>query len=288
MSGTMRRALVALLLAMLTAAAVACSEEADKGVLSSGDRESDDGDSGSDGSGEGGSGQRQAYIDAIATASQNVDADDPDDTMKMSDASAQCFGAAFVDVLGVDELESKVSPEEIAANPNDDPSEWGLEVSQDQGVEIFRSLVECQPTVLEEFGRTMSESMNQGSDTPIDVDVDCLAEVDVADIEDFMGAAIAADSDDIDPTADQAAAIIDWLLPCADLRGAIIAGIAADPSFPEGAAECIDEGVTDDMLRELLIIGFTSQGGDSDQAFEESEVGQAFTEVITDCALAAG
>jgi hypothetical protein len=287
MGGMVRRALFAAVLALVATASVACSKEADDGVLSSGtDGENDgDGDTSGDGDSGGGSGgQRQEFIDAIAFASEN---DTDEDHLAMSAAAAACYGEAFVETVGVDELAAKVTPEEIRADPDAEASDWGVDVDQDQGVEIFRQSVDCHPPLLGEIGQGISESLNEGNDTPIAVDVDCLAEADPADIEDFMGAGIASDNEDIDPTPEQAASIVDWIGACADLRGAIVGSLASDPTFPEGAAECIGEGIDDDMLRDLMILAITATNDDG-PAFEDSVVGLAFTEVVTRCTATAG
>lgn len=267
------------LMAVLTAG---CSSE-DDDALSDPDNEAEADDDGGDGDG-GSGGDGGEYAEAIAFASQQEDPGDESDIAFSPDA-ADCYGQAFVDVVGLDELEANVTPDEIRDNPQNNHDDWGIEVTQEQGVEIFRQLVDCQPEVLEEFGTAMSEAMNEGTDTPIDVDVECLADVDPSAIEEFMGAAVAADSDDVDPTPEQARAVVDWIAGCADLKSVMIDALAAESGFPPEAIACLEEGLSDELVREIFVTGFTSAPGDD---FEDTPAGEEFTEVISRCATQGG
>lgn len=244
---------------LLAVLAAACSSENDGDALSPRDE-----------------GKGQEYAAAISTAAQKDDPDDDNDPTFSPDA-ADCYGRAFVEVLGVERFEAAVTPEEIAAGDEADAADWGVKLSDDEGVEVFRALVDCDPGVMAELGASLG-----GNATPIDLDADCLAETDPADIEDYIGSAIAAAGEDELPTREAAAAWIDWMMGCGDLKPTIIDDIVGEAdNAPAGLGACLDERLDDDMIRGFMIARLTSDEDDIGNA----PGSQAFIDVVTRCAL---
>jgi len=279
----MRKVLTAMLVVLaLSASAAACaSGDDDENVLdeTTGDDTKDGKDDKKDDT-EDDDPQREASIDAIATSAQSTDPSDSDDT-PMPQQMADCYAESFVDEVGVDELKGKVTPDEIREKPENDHTDWGIEVSEDQGRAIFRGILDCDPDMMREFGEAMAESMNEGGDFDQAVDPDCFADTDPDDIEDFMAAGF-ANGDELKPTEEQARSMIDWLDQCIDFKKAIIASIAADDSIPDSAARCLNEKIDEDTLKDFMVAGVVA-GDDAD--IENTPEGKAFTEVITTCML---
>jgi hypothetical protein len=199
----------------------------------------------------------------------------------MPDQMAQCYAESFVDEVGIDALKEKVTPDEIRDKPENDHTDWDIEVSEDQGRAIFRGIVDCDPDMMQEFGEAMAESMNDEGDFNQAVDAECFAKTDPDDIEDFMAAGFAG-GDELQPTEEQARSMIDWLDKCIDFKKAIIASITADESIPDSAADCLADKVDEETLKDFMVAGVVA-GDDAD--IENTPEGKAFTEVITTCML---
>jgi hypothetical protein len=224
---------------------------------------------------------RSEYVEAIATAVTGEDSPFAD----LGDADAECIGAAYVDTIGVDELEAKVTPEQIRDEPESDHEDWGITMTDEQGTEIYRALLDCSPDAEQAIAAGIAEGFTQGfteeAGDAFDVDEECLVEVEPASLEGFMGAAI-AQGDDFVPNEAQGAALLEWFGECVDLRGAFMAAFTSDPSLPEGTAECLDESVDDRMVDEFWQLAFTS-GGDQ-TVFQTSPVVAELSGILNTCA----
>lgn len=219
----------------------------------------------------------QAYVDAIAATGRYDDPDDDYDMLLSAEASA-CYGEAYIEVVGVERLAAEVSPEEIEASPEKEVTDWDVEVTDAEGTEIFRSLVECAPTAMEDVGRSYAEQ--SGSfDLSVELDASCLAQVDPSAIEDLVGAAIARDDDSV-ATEEQMGRLVDWMAACGDFRGALLASITSDPSVPKGAAECLDAAIDDESVRVLLVAAAVLQ---DEASLEESPAVVALMDAIASC-----
>lgn len=219
---------------------------------------------------------RAAYIDAVAdTAAEGGD----DADLPLSRAGADCYGEAWVDVVGVDELVGKVTPEEIRSQPDSSPGDYGIDVSDDQGAEMVRRLIDCEPSVLRDLSEAMVDELSAGQDLPLDIDVDCLVEADQSGLEVFMGGVLAADDADDPPSADQGGAMYDWLSQCADLKAAIIASLEADEDLSPAVVACLDENITDDIVRGLFV-----EGVQAEIDIEDSPASAALMEAMLPCA----
>lgn len=254
-----------------------------------GDDDGGDGAEGEEPSGQqeddNGSDERRDYVDAIAGSVTGT----PDSPFaELTDDDADCIGEAYVDTIGLDELEAKVTPEQIEEDPEADHADWGIEMTDAQGTEIYRSLIDCSPDAEEAIASGIAEGFTQGfseeAGDEFDVDEDCLSEADPAGLEGFMGAAI-AQGDDFVPNEDQGAALLGWFGECVDLRGAFMAAFTSDPSLPEGTAECLDENVEDQLVEDFWTLAFTSGG---DQAvFQSSPIVTELSGILNSCATGA-
>ena len=245
----------------------------------------DDDDASSDGSNgdsSGGGDKRQEYVDAIAASASSSDQDNP--FSDLTDDGAECVGSAYVDTIGLDELEAKVTPAEIEAKPDADHTDWGIEITDDQGVEIYRAIVDCAPDAKQAIADGVAQGFTEGftgEAGAVDIDEDCLADNDPDQIEGFIGGAI-AQGDAYVPDAEQGAALLDWFGDCIDLRAAFVAVIGSDPSVPAGVPECLSEGVDDQFIHDFWELAFTS-GGD-DAALQDSPLTAELQSVMTTCA----
>jgi len=252
-----------------------------------GDDDSSDDDGGNDDSEAGsesdsGSGAlRQDYVEAIAASVGQSD----DAFVDLDDAEAECAGEAYVDAIGLDELEAKVTPGEISAEPDADHTDWGIEMTDDQGIEVYRALVECAPRATRAVAVGVAQGFTEGftgeSGADIDVEVDCLADSDSSELEGFVGAAI-AQGDDFTPNEEQGVAVLDWMKDCVDLRQAFVVAIGSDSTMPAGAADCLSDALDDQFIEDFWRLAFTSGG---DQAtLQDSPLMGELTSAMTGCA----
>lgn len=127
----------------------------------------DDDDAADDGTDEtsdsGNEGDGQAYVDAIMET--GVD----DETL--TEDQNRCFAEAVVTGLGVEAFEEAgVTPDDIRENPDDSPSDLGLEFSEEQADGFWDAANECV-----DVRELFLESMSQGQELT-DEQKACLAE----------------------------------------------------------------------------------------------------------------
>jgi hypothetical protein len=249
-------------------------------VLSACGGDDDGGASGEESDSAGG----REYVDAIAASVTGTDSP----FAELSDDDADCIGEAYVDTIGLDQLEARVTPDQIREDPESNHSDWGIEMTDAQGAEIYRSLIDCSPNaedaIADGITRSFTEGFSEEAGDEFEVDEDCLSEADPAGLEGFMGAAI-AQGEDFVPDEAQGTALLDWFGECVDLRGAFMAAFTSDPSLPEGTAECLDDNVDDQLVEEFWTLAFTSGG---DQAvFESSPIITQLSGLLATCATGA-
>lgn len=206
-----------------------------------------------------------AYRDALAASAQEAWSDG--DTSFSAEATA-CYGSAFLDVVGLDRLAEQVTPEEIEDDPEGD---WNVDITEEEGVAIFREMVDCESGVVDEFAGLFSRSINADSDSPVEVDEACMAEIDPSEIEGLMGSGISHPEDDR-LSREHAAVITDWMMGCGDVRQMMLDELAAQADDPEGMAACLDGKVDDTLIREMLIAGYTGDGAEPEETSEGAEL----------------
>jgi hypothetical protein len=116
-------------------------------------------DDGGGSSGESGSPEGQEYVDAIVASN---------DTSDLTDEENECFARAFVDAVGVEELQGAVSPDEIRANPETTPQEFGITLDGDQADAFWEDVNECM-----DVRAAFVEGMTEGEDVSEEA-VNCL------------------------------------------------------------------------------------------------------------------
>ncbi|HET6834084.1 MAG TPA: hypothetical protein VFH30_09445 [Acidimicrobiales bacterium] len=118
------------------------------------------GDDGGGGSGgESSSAEGQEYVDAIVASNDESD---------LTDEQNECFARAFVDAVGVDQLQGAVSPDEIRENPESSPGEFGITLDGDQADALWEDVNECM-----DVRAAFVEGLTQGEDMSQET-VDCL------------------------------------------------------------------------------------------------------------------
>lgn len=129
----------------------------------------DDDDAGKDDTSEsgnddgGGGGDGQAYVDAIMETSAD------DETL--SEDQNRCFAEAVVSGLGVEAFEEAgVTPDDIRENPDDSPSDLGIDFSEEQADSFWTAANTCV-----DVRGLFLESMSQGQELTEEQKT-CLAE----------------------------------------------------------------------------------------------------------------
>jgi hypothetical protein len=233
---------------------------------------SDDGDGKGDQNNGGDGSARADYVEALAKTAQADDADE----LSLSDEGATCIAEGVIDVVGLDEIQSAVSADEISDHPRPKLRDWGIEMSADQGAEVFRRLLDCEPDAMQELAEAIAGQLTDDSSFPIDIEIDCLADADPGDIESFMGASLAS-SGDFDPTEDQARDLFDWVAGCADLEAAFLASIG---DAPASVKACVADKVDEDDIEDLMVAAaLVGEGAE----MEDIPEGRAFTETLSSC-----
>jgi hypothetical protein len=77
---------------------------------------------------------RDEYVDAIDAVSE-------DSTASVEDQ--RCVAEAFVDSVGVEQLDEHVTPDEIRESPDTPPAEFGIEPTDGQAVQFMEKLQGC-------------------------------------------------------------------------------------------------------------------------------------------------
>jgi len=138
----MRRIMLAVTVVVVCGFAAACGDD-------------DGGGSG----GESGSADGQEYVDAIVASNEETE---------LTDEENECFARAFVDAVGVEELQGVVTPDEIRANPESTPQEFGITLGNDQADAFWNDVNECMD-VRAAFVEGITQGENMSEET-----VNCL------------------------------------------------------------------------------------------------------------------
>ncbi len=138
----MRRIMLAVTMVLMGGLAAACGDD-------------DGGGSGA----ESASAEGQEYVDAIVASNEESE---------LTDEQNECFARAFVDAVGVDELQGAVSPDEIRANPETTPQEFGITLDDDQADGFWNDVNECM-----DVRAAFVEGMTEGEDVSEET-VNCL------------------------------------------------------------------------------------------------------------------
>jgi hypothetical protein len=117
-----------------------------------------DDDAGGSG-GESASAEGQEYVDAIVASSEESE---------LTDEENECFARAFVDAVGVEELQGAVSPDEIRSNPETTPQEFGITLDDDQADAFWNDVNECM-----DVRAAFVEGMTEGEEVSEET-VNCL------------------------------------------------------------------------------------------------------------------
>ncbi|MGH9231476.1 MAG: hypothetical protein ACRD07_22580 [Acidimicrobiales bacterium] len=140
----MRRMTLAVAVLVVGAWGAACGDDDGGGGGSGGESSSDDG---------------QEYVDAIVASSDESD---------LTDEENECFARAFVDAVGVEQLEGAVTPDEIRENPESSPEEFGISLDDDQVDAFWEDVNECM-----DVRAAFVEGLTEGEDMSEET-VDCL------------------------------------------------------------------------------------------------------------------
>jgi hypothetical protein len=125
----MQRITVAAAVLALTALGAACGD-----------------DGGGESGGESSSEEGQEFVDAIAASSEES---------TLNGEESECFARAFVDAVGVDQLQAATTPQEIRDNPDTSPADLGITLDENQGDSLWDHLNGCMD-VRAEFLETIA------------------------------------------------------------------------------------------------------------------------------------
>jgi hypothetical protein len=137
----MRRTMLAVAVLMMAAVGAACGDD-------------DDG-----GGSESSSAEGQEYVDAIVAS--NGDSE-------LTEEENECFARAFVDAVGVEQLQGAVTPDEIREDPERSPDEFGITLDEDQADAFWEDVNECM-----DVRAAFVEGLTEGEDMSQET-VDCL------------------------------------------------------------------------------------------------------------------
>jgi hypothetical protein len=89
----------------------------------------------------------------------------------------------------------------------------------------------------------------------------------------------------IEPDEQMATDFYDSLSGCVDVRAIMLESLTSEENMSEEAAQCVNEAISDDMLRDLMVASLL--GGEEGIA-ADPEMEAQFTEAITPCAAVDG
>jgi hypothetical protein len=138
----MRQTMLAVAVLMVAALGAACGDDDDGG-----------------GGGESSSSEGQEYVDAIVAS--NGDSE-------LTEEENECFARAFVDAVGVDQLQGAVTPDEIRDDPESSPGEFGITLDEAQADAFWEDVNECM-----DVRAAFVEGLTEGEDMSQET-VDCL------------------------------------------------------------------------------------------------------------------
>ncbi len=137
----MRRTMLAVAVLMMAAGGAACGDD-------------DDG-----GGSESSSAEGQEYVDAIVASNEDSE---------LTEEENECFARAFVDAVGVEQLQGAVTPDEIREDPESSPDEFGITLDEDQADAFWEDVNECM-----DVRAAFVEGLTEGEDMSQET-VDCL------------------------------------------------------------------------------------------------------------------
>lgn len=215
---------------------------------------------------------RSDYVDAIAASAMGGGPDD----LRLVEDEAVCVAEAYVDLVGVEELQRNVTPEQIRSSDFADTS-WGIDLTQVQGEDLFDGMIACSPTI----GLTLVEAVTGGMNEVADFefDVECLAN-DEAFVRKF-GAAALAQGADLAFEAEEAGEFVDWLTGCTDMRELTVE-VMISSDVPASAAACMSLRMDDDLIRRFWTESFVH--ADDPENMAESPVVAEITAIAEACA----
>jgi hypothetical protein len=138
----MRRTMLAVSVVVMVAVGAACGD-----------------DDGGGGGGESTSEEGQEYVDAIVASNDDSD---------LTDDESECFARAFVDAVGVEELQGAVTPDEIREDPESSPEDFGISLDDAQADAFWEDVNECM-----DVRAAFVEGLTEGEDMSQET-VDCL------------------------------------------------------------------------------------------------------------------
>jgi hypothetical protein len=136
----MRRTMLAVSVVVMVAVGAACGD-------------------GGGGGGESTSEEGQEYVDAIVASNDDSD---------LTDDENECFARAFVDAVGVEELQGAVTPDEIREDPESSPEDFGISLDDAQADAFWEDVNECM-----DVRAAFVEGLTEGEDMSEET-VDCL------------------------------------------------------------------------------------------------------------------
>jgi hypothetical protein len=136
----MRRTMLAVAVLTMAALGAACGD--------------DDG-----GGGESSSEDGQEYVDAIVASNEDSE---------LTEEENECFARAFVDAVGVEQLQGAVTPDEIREDPESSPDEFGITLDEDQADALWEDVNACM-----DVRAAFVEGLTEGEDMSQET-VDCL------------------------------------------------------------------------------------------------------------------
>jgi hypothetical protein len=257
----MKRLLIAMFAVVLVLAA--CSGD-DGGVLAGA---GDGGGSTSDGTGGAGDGDtddldgdEKAAAERVAASIEN-DPEAPDVTPEQ----AECVGVRVVEAIGVERVEEIDWESDEVRLPEDDA----------RGV--AQAMVDCV-----DVRPLMVEGMTQDGDLTAE-QAACLGD-DLSDDElvELLTSAFVDGSEDVEIDPALYEPLADAMLNCMDFGALLVEEFTAAGDLSAESAQCLADGISDDLLRQVIVAGMAETDTSAAEAALAREVMAAAPECLTD------
>jgi hypothetical protein len=113
--------------------------------------------------------EAQPYVDAMIAGMVSSD-DDEDDDLQLEQDQAECLAPRWVETIGVDRLQDAgLEPDDFATDS--DPDLSALDLSDEEGGELYDAFGTCDIDLKAEFIRSLTTEQNLSEE-----DADCLSD----------------------------------------------------------------------------------------------------------------
>lgn len=210
-------------------------------------------------------GSGSADDDAVAALTRAITEEPLVSGLELEESDAECVADAAVDSIGADRLTEVGLVGSEAADDQEPASGGGGQIdlgalSDDELESLGRALESCIDGLDSLLVDTVATAVSEGAGDGLEVDDDqarCVAELVVEDfsVPRMVTVGIRADLGD-EPFSSlsdsETEDLVDSMLACIDIRGAVVAGVA-EAGVAQDVVDCLGTSITDADVRTLLL-----------------------------------